>query len=172
MKMKIDKNTKYALYFGGALVATYIVVKLMNNAKPKTPLTPEKKVVYTDKYLATLPLGVDDLTWGSNVPTKYLPSFDASANALSDPAFKAKVTRVQRLLNERIATFAGGFPRIVEDGIAGKETTKAMLVVASKYGKMNLLPLTQKSDIDKWLTFFNVKDATDTTKTKELPWWG
>ena len=31
--MKMDKNTKYALYFGGALLATYIIVKLVQNAK-------------------------------------------------------------------------------------------------------------------------------------------
>ena len=31
--MKIDKNLKYALYFGGALVATYVVIKLVQNAK-------------------------------------------------------------------------------------------------------------------------------------------
>lgn len=171
--MKIDKNTKYALYFGGALLATYIVIKLVQNSKggDGTP-TPEKEVVYTDKYLATLPLGVDNLTWGSTIPTKYLPSFDAYANSLSDPTFKAKVARVQTLLNQRIASLGGGYPKLVTDGVAGKETTKAMLLVASKYDKMNLLPLTQKSDIDKWLTFFNVKDTDTNPKTKELPWWG
>jgi hypothetical protein len=31
--MKIDKNIKYALYFGGALLATYVVIKLLQNAK-------------------------------------------------------------------------------------------------------------------------------------------
>lgn len=56
--MKIDKNMKYALYFGGALVATYIIVKLVQNSKgddakgdgqdadenptPETPTTPAK----------------------------------------------------------------------------------------------------------------------------------
>jgi hypothetical protein len=56
MKMKIDKNTKYALYFGGAILATYIVVKIIQNNKggdggsgneetptPETPSTPEKE---------------------------------------------------------------------------------------------------------------------------------
>lgn len=173
--MKIDKNTKYALYFGGALLATYIVIKLVQNSKggdgDATP-TPEKEIVYTDKYLSTLPLGVDNLTWGSKVPTKYLPTFDASANSLSDPAFKSKVARVQTLLNQRIASLGGGYPKLAEDGLAGKETTKAMIYVASKYNKMDLLPLTQKSDIDKWLAFFNVKDTSSTTTKKELPWWG
>jgi hypothetical protein len=170
MKMKIDKNTKYALYFGGAVLATYIVVKLVKNAKPKTPLTPEKEVVYTDKYLATLPLGVDNLTWASQVPSKYMPSLDATT--IKDADFKAKVKRVQTLLNQRIASLGGGYPKLVEDGVAGKETTKAMIYVANKYGKMDLLPLKQKTDIDKWLTFFNVKDTTTTNNTNELPWWG
>lgn len=53
--MKIDKNMKYALYFGGALIATYIVVKIIENNKggdggsanedtptPETPTTSEK----------------------------------------------------------------------------------------------------------------------------------
>ena len=49
--MKIDKNLKYALYFGGALVATYVVIKLVQNAKggdgdatptPEEPTTPKK----------------------------------------------------------------------------------------------------------------------------------
>jgi len=51
MKMKMDKNTKYALYFGGALLATYIIVKLVQNAKggdndlptPEEPITPRKE---------------------------------------------------------------------------------------------------------------------------------
>jgi hypothetical protein len=175
MKMKMDKNTKYALYFGGALLATYIVVKIIQNNKggdeDVTP-TPEKEVVYTDKYLATLPLGVEGLTWGSKIPSKYLPSFDAIASAKSDSAFKAKVARVQTLLNQRIASLGGGYPKIATDGLAGQETAKAMLYVASKYSKMDLLPLTKTSDIDKWLTFFNVKDTDTNTKTKELPWWG
>lgn len=50
MKMKMDKNTKYALYFGGALLATYIIVKLVQNAQggdsdlptPEEPTTPQK----------------------------------------------------------------------------------------------------------------------------------
>ena len=49
--MKMDKNTKYALYFGGALLATYIIVKLVQNAKggdndlptPEEPITPRKE---------------------------------------------------------------------------------------------------------------------------------
>jgi hypothetical protein len=51
--MKIDKNIKYALYFGGALLATYVVIKLVQNAKggdgdandtptPLEPTTPKK----------------------------------------------------------------------------------------------------------------------------------
>lgn len=48
--MKMDKNTKYALYFGGALLATYIIVKLVQNAQggdsdlptPEEPTTPQK----------------------------------------------------------------------------------------------------------------------------------
>jgi hypothetical protein len=54
MKMKMNKNTKYALYFGGALLATYIVIKLVQNAKggdgdadatptPIEPTTPRKE---------------------------------------------------------------------------------------------------------------------------------
>jgi len=52
MKMKMNKNTKYALYFGGALLATYIVIKLVQNAKgddsnatptPEEPITPRKE---------------------------------------------------------------------------------------------------------------------------------
>jgi len=173
MKMKLDNNTKYALYFGGALLATYVVVKLIQNSKggDGTP-TPEKEIVYTDKYLSTLPLGVDDLTWASKVPTKYLPSFDAVGTAKSDSAFKAKVKRVQTLLNQRIASIAGGYPKIAEDGLAGAETTKAMIYVANQYNKMNLLPLTKTADIDKWLTFFNVKDTATTTNNNETPWWG
>ena len=169
--MKIDKNTKYALYFGGALVATYIVVKLIQNSKggDGTP-TPEKEVVYTDKYLSTLPLGVDSLTWASKVPSKYLPSFDAVGTAKSDSTFKAKVARVQTLLNQRIASLGGGYPKITTDGLAGSETTKAMLYVASKYDKLNLLPLTKTTDIDKWLAFFNVKDTNTNTNTNKLPW--
>lgn len=55
--MKIDKNLKYALYFGGALVATYVVIKLVQNANggdsdgngTPTPLEPNptKKVGLT-----------------------------------------------------------------------------------------------------------------------------
>jgi hypothetical protein len=57
MKMKIDKNMKYALIFGGALVATYIIVKLVQNSKggdgsgsgdeetpsPEEPTIPQKE---------------------------------------------------------------------------------------------------------------------------------
>jgi hypothetical protein len=52
MKMKMNKNTKYALYFGGALLATYIIIKLVQNAKgndgdstptPIEPTTPRKE---------------------------------------------------------------------------------------------------------------------------------
>jgi hypothetical protein len=171
--MKIDKNTKYALYFGGALLATYIVIKLVQNSKggDGTP-TPEKEVVYTDKYLSTLPLGVEGLTWGSKIPSKYLPSFDAIASAKTDSAFKAKVARVQTLLNQRIASLGGGYPKITTDGLAGQETTKAMLYVASNYGKLDLLPLTKTTDIDKWLTFFNVKDTNTNPNTNKFPWEG
>lgn len=169
----MDKNTKYALYFGGAVVATYIIVKLVKNSGSKGDgTTPEPQVVYTDKYLSTLPLGVDNLTWASVVPKKYLPSFDAYANGLADSIFKNKVVRVQTLLNQRIASLGGGYPKLATDGVIGKETTKAMILVANKYGKMDLLPLTKKEDIDKWLTFFNVKNVTTNTKTNELPWWG
>lgn len=55
--MKIDKNMKYALIFGGALVATYIIVKLVQNSKggdgsgsgdeetpsPEEPTIPQKE---------------------------------------------------------------------------------------------------------------------------------
>ena len=182
MKMKIDKNMKYALYFGGALVATYVVVKLIQNSKggdgKGDTTTPEKEIAYVDKYLSTLPLGVDKLTWASRVPTKYLPSFDAVGTAKSDSAFKAKVQRVQTLLNQRIASLGGGYPKISEDGLAGQETAKAMIYVANKYGKMDLLPLKTTADIDKWLTFFNVKDnatttnTTNTTTNDKPSWWG
>lgn len=173
--MKIDKNMQYALYFGGAILATYIVVKLIQNSKDndddtKTQTT-EKEIVFTDKYLSTLSLGVDNLFWSSQVPTKYLPTFDTYSNSLADSNFKSKTKRVQTLLNQRIATFGGGFPKIVEDGVIGKETTKAMLLVANKYDKMNLLPLTKKEDIDKWLAFFNVRDTNDVTPKKELPFF-
>jgi hypothetical protein len=55
MKMKIDKNMKYALYFGGALIVTYIIVKLVQNSKggdgsgdeetpkPEEPTIPKKE---------------------------------------------------------------------------------------------------------------------------------
>jgi hypothetical protein len=119
-----------------------------------------------------LPLGVDNLTWGSKVPAKYLPKFNATAAANSDATYKANAIRVQTLLNQRLAALGGGYPKLVTDGVIGPETTKAMIVVAKQYDKINLLPLTKKEDITNWLTFFNVKTISgDSSQTGEFPFF-
>jgi hypothetical protein len=115
---------------------------------------------------------VDNLTWGSKVPAKYLPKFNATAAANSDATYKANAIRVQTLLNQRLAALGGGYPKLVTDGVIGGETTKAMIVVAKQYDKMNLLPLTKKEDITNWLTFFNVKTISgDSAQTGEFPFF-
>ncbi len=139
MKMiKIDKNLKYGLYVLAALVGGFAIVKIVKAIKDnadkggddKTP-EPEIKTVYVDTYLSKLPLGVDNLTWGSKVPAKYLPKFNATAAANSDATYKANAIRVQTLLNQRLAALGGGYPKLVTDGVIGGETTKAMIVVAN-----------------------------------------
>lgn len=82
-KMKFTKNEKYAMYFGGAVLGTIIIVKIIKSiidgSKADAVIT---QTVYTDKYLSRLPLDVDNLTWASKVPAKYLPKYDATAFAL------------------------------------------------------------------------------------------
>jgi hypothetical protein len=181
MKMiKIDKNLKYGLYILGALVGGFAVVKIVKAIKDnadkggddKTP-EPEIKTVYVDTYLSKLPLGVDNLTWGSKVPAKYLPKFNATAAANSDATYKANAIRVQTLLNQRLASMGGAYPKLIADGKIGGETTKAMIVVANAYNRMDtLLPLSKKEDINNWLTFFNVKAISDSTNnTSEFPFY-
>lgn len=170
--MKIDKNLKYGLYILAAVIGGFAIVKIVKAIKDSANKRdddenpePETKVVYVDQYLSKLPLGVDNLTWGSRIPAKYLPSFNTIAAANSDATFKANAMRVQTLLNQRLAAIGGGYPKIIVDGKIGEETTKAMLVVASQYSRMNLLPLTKKEDINNWLTFFNVKTTSESPNT-------
>lgn len=174
-KKAIDKNLKYGLYVLSAVIGGFAIVKIVKAIKDnagkgdsdKTP-EPETKTVFVDTYLSKLPLGVDNLTWGSKVPAKYLPQFDATSAANTDSAYKANASRVQTLLNQRLAALGGGYPKLVVDGKIGPETTKAMIVVAKQYDKMNLLPLTKKEDINNWLTFFNVKTTTGDTKDETI----
>ena len=178
--IKIDKNLKYGLYILGALVGGFAVVKIVKAIKDnadksgddKTP-EPEIKTVYVDTYLSKLPLGVDNLTWGSKVPAKYLPKFNATAAANSDATYKANAIRVQTLLNQRLASMGGAYPKLIADGKIGGETTKAMIVVANAYNRMEyLLPLYKKEDINDWLKFFNVKAISDSTNdTSEFPFY-
>jgi len=178
-KKAIDKNLKYGLYVFAALIGGFAVVKIVKAIKDnadkgddeKTP-EPETKTVYVDTYLSKLPLGVDNLTWGSKIPAKYLPQYNAFSAANTDSVYKAKALRVQTLLNQRLTALGGGYPKLILDGKIGDETTKAMLVVAKQYDKMNLLPLNEKNDIDKWLTFFNVKtDTANSGTTNEFPFF-
>jgi len=177
-KKSIDKNLKYGLYVLSALVGGFAVVKIVKAIKDNADKgddekpEPETKTVYVDTYLSKLPLGVDNLTWGSRVPAKYLPTFDAGSAAKTDATYKANAIRVQTLLNQRLAALGGGYPKLATDGVVGPETTKAMIVVAQKYDRMNLLPLTKKEDIANWLTFFNVKAISgDSTQTSEFPFY-
>ena len=178
-KQAIDKNLKYGLYVLSALIGGFAVVKIVKAIKDNADKgddenkpEPEIKTVYVDTYLSKLPLGVDNLTWGSKVPAKYLPTFNASTAASTDATYKANAIRVQTLLNQRLAALGGGYPKLVTDGIIGSETTKAMIVVAKQYDKMNLLPLTKKEDINNWLTFFNVKTISgDSSQTGEFPFF-
>ena len=179
-KIVIDKNLKYGLYVLSALIGGFIIVKIVKAIKDnadkggddKTP-EPEIKTVYVDTYLSKLPLGVDNLTWGSKVPAKYLPKFNATAAANSDATYKANAIRVQTLLNQRLASMGGAYPKLIADGKIGGETTKAMIVVANAYNRMDtLLPLSKKEDINNWLTFFNVKAISDSTNdTSEFPFY-
>jgi hypothetical protein len=78
-EIKLTKNQKYAMYFGGAVLGTIIIFKIIKaiSDKPKGGDSVVTQTVYTDKYLSGLPLDVDKLTWASKVPTKYLPKYDA-----------------------------------------------------------------------------------------------
>jgi len=175
-KMKLTNNQKYAMYFGGAVLGTIIIFKIVksiiNGSKGDSVVT---NTVYTDKYLSGLPLDVDNLTWASKVPTKYLPKYDAIALANSDATYKAKAIKIQTLLNQRMDALFDGYPVLVTDGKIGGETTKAMIKIANKYGKLNdLLPLANANDLEKWATFFNVNTSnTDTNNNpnEKYPWW-
>jgi len=119
-------------------------------------------------------LDVDKLTWASKVPTKYLPKYDAIALANSDATYKAKAQKIQTLLNQRMEVLFDGYPSLVVDGKIGAETTKSMIKIANKYGKLaDLVPLNTKDDLEKWATFFNVNSTTDTNDNPndDLPWW-
>lgn len=173
--MKFTKNEKYAMYFGGAVLGTIIIVKIIKSiidgSKADAVIT---QTVYTDKYLSRLPLDVDNLTWASKVPAKYLPKYDAIALANSDATYKAKAVKIQTLLNQRMDALFDGYPVLVTDGKIGAETTKAMIKIANQYGKLNdLLPLKTKDDLEKWATFFNVNTSTNTDDNpkNDYPWW-
>jgi hypothetical protein len=179
-KIVIDKNLKYGLYVLSAIIGGFIIVKIVKAIKDNADKggdddnkpEPVTKTVYVDTYLSKLPLGVDNLTWGSKVPAKYLPTFNATSAANADATYKANAIRVQTLLNQRLASLGGAYPKLVTDGKIGGETTKAMIVVANAYNRMNLLPLTKKEDINNWLAFFNVKAISDsTTDTSEFPFY-
>jgi len=173
-KMKFTKNQKYAMYFGGAVLGTIIIFKIVksiiNGSKGDSVVT---NTVYTDKYLSGLPLDVDKLTWASKVPAKYLPKYDAIALSNSDATYKAKAIKIQTLLNQRMEALFDGYPALVTDGKIGAETTKAMIKIANKYGKLNdLLPLANANDLEKWATFFNINSNSNTTNnTNDYPWW-
>jgi hypothetical protein len=179
-KIVMNKNLQYGLYVVAAIIGGFAIVKIVKAIKDnadkggddKTP-EPEIKTVYVDTYLSKLPLGVDNLTWGSKVPAKYLPKFNATAAANSDATYKANAIRVQTLLNQRLASMGGAYPKLIADGKIGGETTKAMIVVANAYNRMDtLLPLSKKEDINNWLTFFNVKAISDSTNdTSEFPFY-
>jgi hypothetical protein len=175
-EIKLTKNQKYAMYFGGAVLGTIIIFKIIKaiSDKPKGGDSVVTQTVYTDKYLSGLPLDVDKLTWASKVPTKYLPKYDAIALANSDATYKAKAQKIQTLLNQRMEVLFDGYPSLVVDGKIGAETTKSMIKIANKYGKLaDLVPLNTKDDLEKWATFFNVNSTTDTNDNPndDLPWW-
>lgn len=47
-----------------------------------------------------------------------------------------------------------GYPALVTDGKIGEETTKAMIKIANKYGKLNeLVPLGTKDDLENGQLF-------------------
>lgn len=172
-KIKFTKNQKYAMYFGGAVLGTIIIFKIikgiLNGSSGDNIKT---QVVYTDKYLSGLPLDVDNLNWASKVPAKYLPKYNAIALANTDSTYKAKAQRIQTLLNQRMEALFDGYPALVTDGKIGAETTKAMIKIANSYNKLNeLLPLNSANDLDKWATFFGVSNTNDTNQTNNLPWW-
>jgi hypothetical protein len=175
-KMKFTKNQKYAMYFGGAVLGTIIIVKIIKGIidGSKGGDSVVTQTVYTDKYLSGLPLGVDKLTWASKVPSKYLPKYDAIALANSDATYKAKAVKIQTLLNQRMEALFDGYPALVTDGKIGAETTKAMIKIANEYNKLNdLVPLNTKDDLDKWATFFNVNSSSNTNDNPndDYPWW-
>jgi len=173
--IKLSQNQKYALYFAGAVLGTYVIIEIIKAIQKGDggDATTKTQIVYTDKYLSGLPLGVDNLTWASKVPLKYLPSFDAIGLSKTDSVFKAKAERIQKLLNQRMESLYDGYPALVIDGQIGKETTKAMIKIANEYGKLNeLVPLKTKEDLEKWASFFGIKNETNTTEDKNpLPWW-
>jgi hypothetical protein len=178
--IKLTQNQKYALYFGGAVVGTYIIIQIIKAIQKGGDKGENKgagiktQVVFTDKYLSGLPLGVDNLTWASKVPTKYLPSFDAIGLSKTDSVFKAKAERIQKLLNQRMEASYDGYPALVVDGQIGAETTKAMIKIAKDYGKLDeLVPLKTKDDLEKWAVFFGIKnDSTTNEETNPFPWMG
>ena len=174
--MKFTKNQKYAMYFGGAVLGTIIIVKIIKGiiAGTKGGDSVITQTVYTDKYLSGLPLGVDKLTWASKVPSKYLPKYDAIALANSDATYKAKAVKIQTLLNQRMEALFDGYPALVTDGKIGAETTKAMIKIANSYNKLaDLVPLNTKDDLEKWATFFNINEPTNTNDNPndDYPWW-
>lgn len=174
-EIKLTKNEKYAMYFGGAVLGTIIIFKIVKSIidGSKGGDSVVKQTVYTDRYLSGLPLDVDKLTWASKVPTKYLPKYDAIALANSDATYKAKAQKIQTLLNQRMEVLFDGYPALVTDGKIGAETTKAMIKIANKYGKLNeLVPLGTKDDLEKWATFFNLNSNNNTTTNpNDYPWW-
>jgi hypothetical protein len=173
--IKLTQNQKYGLYFAGAVVGTYIIIEIIKAIQKGGDKGAETKtqIVFTDKYLSGLPLGVDNLTWASKVPTKYLPSFDAIGLSKTDSVFKAKAERIQKLLNQRMEALLDGYPSLVVDGKIGADTTKAMIKIANEYNKLNeLVPLKTKDDLEKWAVFFGIKNNSTTTEEKNpLPWW-
>jgi hypothetical protein len=63
---------------------------------------------------------------------------------------------------------------LVADGKIGGETTKAMIKIANSYNRLNdLVPLNTKDDLEKWATFFNINEPTNTNDNPhdDYPWW-
>ena len=183
-EIKLTKNQKYFMYFGGAVLGTIIIVKIIKGiidgskggeSVVKGVDSGGTQTVYTDKYLSTLPLGVDNLTWASKVPAKYLPKYDAIALAKSDATYKAKVMKVQQYLQSLINYLYNGYPVLVVDGKIGPETTKAMILIANHYKDgtkqlKDLLPLATPNDLDKWIEYGNLNNKKD-DGTIVYPWW-
>lgn len=176
-EIKFTKNQKYAMYFGGAILGTIIIVKIIKSIIDGSKGAKDSVVtqtVYTDRYLSGLPLDVDKLTWASKVPAKYLPKYDAIALANSDAVYKAKAMKIQTLLNQRMESLFDGYPALVIDGKIGAETTKSMIKIANSYNKLNdLMPLVTAGDLEKWATFFNIIPSSDSkdNPNNDLPWW-